>query len=98
MELKQTQCFLSKLVCCFGLILLHQTQRNQYKWGKNISKTGNILNYILHVCGKNINKKQHTSFVKEHWVCFKSCFMLNHSKYMRSDFTVWCEITSQTLS
>src|ERR1700683_151855 len=72
MELKQAQCFLSKLVCCFVSILLHQTRKNQYKWGENIAKTGNIHNYILHVCGKNINKKQHTSFVKEHELIFVS--------------------------
>ena len=41
----------------FVSILLHKTRRNQYKWGENIAKTGNICNYILHVCGKNINKK-----------------------------------------
>src|ERR1700683_1913822 len=51
-------------------------KRNQYKWGKNIAKTGNIHNYILHVCGKNIHTK--TTY-QEHWICFKSCFMLNHS-------------------
>jgi hypothetical protein len=38
---------------------------------------------------KTYFKKQYTSFVKEHWVYFKSCFMLNDSKYMHDNFAMF---------